>query len=183
MVNTFGSSGGPTWCSSRLKWSRIDYIFAKMSQLSRVSNCELLSDIDLTMNAKQDHTAVAATFLITAPAILAPAQTRRFRISRTNLQCAWRCEMFRTEMWKFQANFDMHIDDHLEALNEHTREAALRIFGSHKDTQRKPRISSVTWQIVKGIAPMRRTVHFIRKRYYWWRASMCFHAWMFARRW
>ena len=89
--------------------------------------------------------------------------------------------MFRTEMWKFQATFDMHIDDHLEALNEHTREAALRIFGSHKDTPRKPWISSVTWQIVKGITPMRRTVHFIRKRYYWWRASMCFRAWMFTR--
>ena len=45
--------------------------------------------------------------------------------------------MFRTEMWKLQANFDMHIDDHLEALNEHTREAASLIFGSHKDTPPK----------------------------------------------
>ena len=45
LVNTFDHGSGPTWCSSMHTWSRIDYVFARMSQWSRVYDCRVLLEV------------------------------------------------------------------------------------------------------------------------------------------
>ncbi len=181
LANTFGEGSGPTWCSSRGTRSRIDYVFAKMSQMSRISDCKVLEDIDLTMNAIQDHSAVAASFLICPqPARSAARPPLRFNINKTNLQCPYLCQQFQEAMWTFNVEPHEHVDDHLARLNEHARRAALRIFGSTKDTPRKPWISAVTWQIIRQIAPLRRELPSIRRKYHASRIEFYFRSWVCA---
>eukprot|EP00973_Karenia_brevis_P048251 6697120-Karenia_brevis.AAC.1 len=81
-------------------------------------------------------------------------------------------------MWSFHANPSWHIDDHLDALNEFTRKAASKAFGSPNDAPRKPWISSATWEVVKQIAPMRRQIHALRVSTHGWKQAMCFYSWL-----
>ena len=181
LVNTFGSGSGPTWCSSRFTWSRIDYVFAKQAQRSRVVDCQVLGEVDLTMNAKQDHCAVTAVFIFLPSSVLATETThQRFQFNKANVGCPFLQDRFHQEMWKFVTEPAEHVDDHLDRLNDHTRRAALRTFGSRRDMPRKPWISPATWSVVKQIAPLRRRICSIRSELYPLRAAQCFHSWVSA---
>ena len=84
------------------------------------------------------------------------------------------------EVRTFDIDPNEHVDDHLESLNEHTRQAAMRIFGTRKDTPRKPWISAKTWQIVRQIAPVRRHLPRVRKLYYSSPLLSFFYNWICA---
>ena len=142
-----------------------------------------MRELDLTLNAKQDHYAVAATFCFHQPLDdAARPKSRRFMLNSANFICQPRQDQFQQAMWRFSCDPDWHIDDHLERLNEHVRKEALRIFGTRSDTPRKPWISQETWSIVRQIAPLRRQICSIRMRLYPARTLFVFRCWSFAAR-
>ena len=56
-ANTWWNAG-PTWCSSRGYWHRIDYVLVDESDLSEVLDAMTYAEIDLTFNASADHIPV-----------------------------------------------------------------------------------------------------------------------------
>ena len=124
-----------------------------------------MRELDLTLNAKQDHYAVAATFCFHQPLDDAPRpKSRRFMLNSANLTCQRRQDQLQQAIWRSSFDPEWHIDDHLERLREHVRKEALWIFGTRSDAPRQPWISQETWSIVRQIAPLRSQICSIRMR-------------------
>ena len=69
----------------------------------------------------------------------------------------------------------LHIDEHLEFVNNYLIKSARRLFPADNDIPRKPWISGDTWSIVKLIAPARKQIAIVvgRKREWVLKASFC----------
>eukprot|EP00973_Karenia_brevis_P014072 1912655-Karenia_brevis.AAC.1 len=130
LANTYGDNCGKKWTSSFGTPARIDYVIVQKNGLTEVLECGPDYDIDLTMNAWEDHNLVAC---------VANFRNREhgqriekpFRVNKYNLANSERRELFQQLMWRFpHMSSEVHIDDHLEALNIFTRWAATVTFGS-----------------------------------------------------
>ena len=115
-----------------------DCTSACLSQRTRVSDCQVLCEVDLTLNAKHDHYAVAATFCFYHPLGYSPGPSvRKFMLKASNLACQLRRNRFQQAMWQFSSNPPWHID---------FRGSDLWLAPLHL---RKPWISCGIWSIVR----------------------------------
>jgi len=158
-VNTFHSIGH-TWRSSRGSVSRIDYILASRRLYCGVHRCCILRDLDLTFTGWEDHSAVmAGVFVHPGPAVHEP-RVKAFRPS----PCRWRMadpcrvEHFQQMVWQFQPSSGCTIDEHCHQLTEHLRNSAIAAFGTCRDSPRQAWISWKTWDVVRMVAPLRRSI-------------------------
>ena len=153
------------------------YLYRERELLSKVSSCYVSGTLDLTMKAEEDHKAVVDEMrLVEQDARRSPQRECASRINKSNLICPMRCNTFKREMWRFRAPSEAHIDDHLEALNNHTRSAAIACYGKSVDVPRKPWISAASWSIIRLIAPMRRVCNSTRAAVYAHLRGVSFYA-------
>ena len=124
---------------------------------SEMKWCEPVYDIDLNLNGKEDHCAVAAEAYILQHSF-APRVEQPFRLNKLNLKSPACIEKFQQYMWMFpEIPLTVHIDDHLELLNLWARWAAKQAFGTMEIQPRKKWLSPGVWQVVQCIAPLRRS--------------------------
>ena len=156
-VNTWWDVG-PTWCSTRGKWHRIDYVLVGEGDLTNVISTEVHHDIDLTLNASEDHKPVSACVLVHPPK-LADADNKltskaaHFKVNKCNLADPDRCARFQADVWAFQPHAGSSMNGWLEQLNDVVRNSARRCFGRPNDVPRQAWLSPLTWSIIKLIAP------------------------------
>ena len=84
-------------------------------------------------------------------------------------------EAFQRDLRACHVPDGLHIDEHLEFVNNFLLKSARRLFPADNDIPRKPWISSDTWSIVKLIAPARKQIAIVigRKREWVLKASFC----------
>eukprot|EP00973_Karenia_brevis_P031038 4281514-Karenia_brevis.AAC.1 len=140
LANTFGNGAGPTWTSTYGTRARIDYILLQHASFARMEWCKADSSLDLSLHLRDDHDpVVAVTTYVSRRSRMAPC---KFRVNKFNLSDPARVYRFQALMWEFpHVAEDVHIDDHLEQLNEYVRWAARLCFGEHRDQPRKKWIS------------------------------------------
>jgi len=163
-VNTFHSAGH-TWTSSFGTKHRIDYVCLPSSMAHSITQCKVSDEIDLSTSEKEDHGCLAVSFSLYAdssPHELVNSflsKQRKASYNTFNLKVPHLRDMFEQRMWYFKPSEGACIDQHLDELNKYILQSAILVFGCPVTTPLKPWISQRTWQYVRPIALMRRTMH------------------------
>ena len=176
LANTWGP-GGHTWTSTFGTTHRIDYIAVPAFVFLGIAQCEPNYDVDLTLNAKEDHNVVAMHAMLPVQPVSAGI-VKRFSVNKYRLQDAYLRDAFQQLMWRFPEVPDaVHPDDHVELLNSWTRWAATHCFGPPARRPRQAWLSPRAWEIVRHIAPLRRARHRITVHRRQCFLAMAWHSW------
>ena len=79
------------------------------------------------------------------------------RINKAACYDVFRCEHFQALMWKYVPSDTCRSEIYTNEFTSYVQWAALKAFGTSKDTPRKPWISASTWGVVRSLVPLRRT--------------------------
>ena len=157
--NTWGPEAGYTWTSSKKTRSRIDYVLFPAHLASPDVVCRPNYEVDLTLNAWEDHCPVEFVLDISEHARAAPV-VPCFQVNKCYLQCPQRVAVFQRLLWLFpHVPSRVHLDDHLEMLNIYTRWCAGYAFGAPSQQPRQKWISPQVWEYLQHVAPLRRHRH------------------------
>ena len=162
-ANTFFPVGY-TWRSAKGPTARIDYVCTQLAAKPALVDSCVPRNVDLSLCAKEDHRAVAATFeaeslTVSFPAAKRPKREPNCCINKLSLSNPSKCDRFMQAMWKFKSPLHLPIGQHLEELNRYVIRNATKAFGKPYDKPVKPWISDSSWSIIKWVAPMRRIMH------------------------
>ena len=162
IYNTFYPAGY-TWTSTYGTRHRIDYVIGGVADMDGIRVCTVADDIDMSLNACVDHSAVSVLQRFEArEANDDTKKLRPFKVNKLNLSDPARVEKFRQLLWMFVFAPGSTVDEQLDQINGYVRGAARSAFGCPKDMPRKKWISQHTWSILRLVAPARRLMNQFR---------------------
>ena len=115
-------------------------------------------EIDLTMSAWQDHSAVSVDFTADVNEDVKSAGVNGMPFNKEMVFDRHCAKSFEDRMWqaRWAITPEASIDEQVASLEKFVMSAAVECFGAAKDRPKQPWISMTTWCTLRAVGPRRR---------------------------